>query len=154
MERNRNITKRVLFTKTVQFMQHHLRLQDWRINVQFVENLKITADCEAHPEYKLAIIRADSKQLSMLSHYSVVSLAIHEMVHCIVWPLGDWASDLCVYDSVKMEMTRKLEESLVSTFERILTDLCVNSLQKQLTNEGYKNLNMKFDDIEINNIYA
>lgn len=134
-------------------MKSRLRLDDWRINVQFVSNISVTADCEAHPEYKLVVIRANPEQLKQLSHYSVVSLAIHEMIHCVLWPLGDWAADLSSRDQAIMEMTRKLEETVVSSLERIFVDMCASSFQEMLTSEGYSPIDMTFDPTEINYLY-
>jgi hypothetical protein len=140
MEKRRRITKKLLFAKTVEILQPKIGLSEWKIVVKFSNRMKYAADCEAFPEYKQAIIRANLKTFKKLTHYEVIMTAVHEMTHCIVWPIVAWTEELCDLDAQKLEITRKLEEGLVTDFEKILSDLCANTLQEELTKQGYSDI--------------
>jgi hypothetical protein len=140
MDQPKRISKKLLFAKTVEILQPKIGLSEWKIVVKFSNHMKCAADCEAFPEYKQAIIRANLKTFKKLTHYEVIMTAVHEMTHCIIWPIAAWAEELCDEDAQKLEITRKLEEGLVTDFEKILSDLCANVLQEELTKQGYSDI--------------
>lgn len=148
----KRITKRVLFAKTVQLLQPKLRLDDWKIVLRFVPKMRpntIVAYCQPMPEYKQAGIRVSLTRLAELNHYEVVSTAIHEMLHCVTWSMTEWAESLCRKDTYKLEVTRKLDESIITHLERMLTDMTLPLLQSELSKEGYKDLDAEFDTFKI-----
>lgn len=146
MARLKRISKKVLFAKTVAFLQPQLNLQDWKILVRYSYRMKATADCQAWPEYKQAVIRLNLKNVNRFNHYEIIMIAIHEMMHCLVWPLADWAEKLCKKDPIKKEITRQLDEALVTNLEKILTDLTCTSLQSYLNEQGYADLDLIFNN--------
>lgn len=149
MPRKKRITKKMLFTKTIEILQPWMNLHDWKIVVKFCRRMKATADCEAMPEYKEAVIRVHMPTLKMLSHEQIISTAVHELIHCISWPLCEYALFLCRSDVNKLEMMRKLEEGMVTHFERVFTYLAAESLQKELSAMGYYQIDMAFKELEI-----
>jgi hypothetical protein len=148
MPRKKRITKKVLFTKTVEILQSYLNLKDWRIIIRYSSRMKNTADCAALPEYKQAVIRCNTKDLSGLTHYDIVSVAIHEMVHCLLWPLTDWTETLCKNDITKLSMTSKIEESIVTNFEKILVVMAETILKQELSNQGYADIDLVFTEFQ------
>lgn len=149
MPRKKRITKKVLFVKTIEIIQPLLNLSDWKIIIRFSNRMRDTADCEASPEYKEALIRINTKQLKLLQYEEVVATAIHEMMHCVVWSLAEWAEDLCKKDASKLEMTRKLEEGLVTHLEKVMMNTITEYIQDELTDEGYSNVDMVFTEVEV-----
>lgn len=151
MGRKKRITKKVLFEKTIQIMQPIMKLDDWKILVVFSHSsrMKNTAECEASPEYKIASIILNYGEMKDLTHNEIVSVAIHEMIHCVLWELGDWALSLSKRDPHKLEISRKYEESAVTAFEKILLPLVATQLNNKLKTEGYNVVDLTFTDLEI-----
>jgi len=153
MARKKRITKRVLFAKTVEIMQPLLKLDQWKLTVRFTQRMKDkVADCQALPEYKEAVIRVSLDRLSEFSYYEIVSMAIHECCHCVVWPLGEWAEHLCRGNADKMKATANIEEGVVTSLERIITDLSVDLIQEELSDQGYSNLDLIFKQFGVDHI--
>lgn len=142
MPRKRRITKKVLFAKTVEILKPYLNLTEWKIIVKYSSRMKFAADCDASPEYKEALIRVNTKSLTDLTHYEVMSMAAHEMIHCIVWPLAEYTEDLCKGDAQRLEMTRKLEEGLVTSLEKVMMNVAGELIQGHLTDEGYADVDL------------
>jgi len=151
MPRKKRITKKILFAKTVEILQPYLNLRDWRIIIRYSSRMKNTADCEAFPEYKEAVIRCNLKELPKLSHYDVVSVAIHEMVHCLLWSLVEWTESLCKKDASKLSMTSKMEEGVVTDFEKMLVVMAEAILKKELSAQGYSDIELVFTEFEVFN---
>lgn len=148
----KRITRRVLFAKTIQLLQPKLHLDDWKIVVRFSQKTRpnnVVAYCQPMPEYKQAGIRVNLTKLAELNHYEVVSTAIHEMLHCVTWSMTEWAEMLCRKDKQKIEVTRKLDEGIVTHLERMLTDITLPLLQSHLAEEGYRELDAEFDTFKI-----
>lgn len=151
MPRKKRITKKILFEKTIEIMQPIMKLSDWKLMVVYSHSarMKNTAECEASPEYKIATIRLNYSDIKDLSHNEIVSVAIHEMIHCVLWELGDWALSLSKRDPHKLEISRKYEESTVTSFEKILLPLVTATLNKSLSQQGYSGVDLTFTDFEI-----
>jgi hypothetical protein len=147
MLRKKRITKKLLFAKTVEILQPLLHLDNWRIVVNYSNRMKDVADCVAWPEYKQACIRINMKRLPEFNDYEIIATAIHEMVHCIIWPLTEWTERLCKKDPHKLEITRQHDESVVTTFEKILVDMTSAVLQQRLSEEGYMDLDLSFENL-------
>lgn len=148
----KRITKRVLFAKTVQLLQPKLHLNDWKIVLRFAQKMRpnsVVAYCQPLPEYKQAGIRVNLTRLAELNHYEVVATAIHEMLHCVTWSMTEWAELLCRKDKQKLEVTRKLDEAIVTHLERMLTDMALPLLRSELAAEGYRDLDTEFDTFRI-----
>lgn len=148
MARKKRITKKVLFAKTVEIMQPILGLQDWKLIVRFSRRMRDTADCEASPEYKEAIIRINMNDLSRLNYNEIVATAVHELMHCIVWPLAAWAETLARTDR-DMKICEDSEETLVTNLEKILVPLVAESIQQELKTCGYSNIDLEFIQIDV-----
>lgn len=149
MARKKRITRKVLFAKTIEFLQPWLNLEDWRIIVKYSRKMKFTADCESWPEYKQAVIRLNLNNIRRFNDYEIISIAVHEMSHCLTWELTTWAEQLSKKDPQKLEHTRQLDESLVTNLEKILSRLCGEMLQDYLAEEGYANLDLVFENFHI-----
>jgi hypothetical protein len=154
MPRKKRITKKVLFIKTIEMMQPILRLQDWKLVVKFSysKKMKITAHCEALPEYKVAEITMNYNDLSGLTHNEIVCVAIHEMIHCVLWELGTWTSKLSGQNKFKLEVSRKYEEAAVTSLEKILLPLVTTKLNQFLKVQGYQDINLTFTDFMVEHI--
>jgi hypothetical protein len=149
MSRKKRITKKVLFVKTIEILQPLLNLSDWKIRIRFSSRMRGTADCDASPEYKEALIRLNMKELKFLQYQEIVAMAIHEMMHCIVWPLTEWTEALCKRDEHKLNATLKLEETLVTNLEKILMNTVTDYLQQELADQGYSNVDMVFQELHV-----
>jgi hypothetical protein len=151
MPRKKRITKKVLFIKTIEMMQPILRLSDWKIIVKFSysKKMKNTAYCEALPEYKVAEITMNHNDLSGLTHNEIVCVAIHEMMHCILWELGTWTFKLSGQNKFKMEVSRKYEEAAVTSLEKILLPLVTDKLNNLLKSQGYQDIDLTFTDFMV-----
>ena len=112
--------------------------------------MKVTADCDASPEYKNATIRMNSKELSSLSNYDIIATAAHELMHCVVWPLGSWADTLSKKDVHKQELSRHFEETVVTSLERIILPLTVDQIRDDLIELGYDAIDVVFEEVNIN----
>jgi len=148
MPRKKRITKKVLFAKTVQIMQPLLGLQDWKLIVRYSTRMRDTADCEASPEYKEAVIRINLNDLKGLGYNDIVSTAIHEMMHCIVWPLAGWAETLSRTDR-DMKICEDIEETLVTNLEKIIVPLAADIIQAKLKAQGYLNIDLGFVQLDV-----
>ena len=149
MQKVKSITKKMLFIKTVEIVQPLIGLSDWKIAIRFPPKMKGAADCQAHPEYKQAGIRANLTVFRRLSHYEIVQTAIHEMVHCLLWPIVTWTEELCRKNPQKIEITRKLEEATVTEFEKLLTKLCIDAIQTELTAQGFEKVSETFASVQV-----
>lgn len=148
MARKKRITKKVLFAKTVQIMQPLLGLQDWKLIVRYSTRMRDTADCEASPEYKEAVIRINLNDLKGLGYNDIVATAIHEMMHCIVWPLAAWAETLSRTDR-DMKICEDTEETLVTNLEKIIVPLASEVIQAELKTQGYLNIDLEFIQLDV-----
>jgi hypothetical protein len=148
MPRKKRITKKVLFIKTIEMMQPILRLSDWKIIVKFSysKKMKTTAYCEALPEYKVAEITMNHNHLSGLTYNEIVCVAIHEMMHCILWELGTWTSKLSGQNKFKIDVSRRYEEAAVTSLEKILLPLVTDRLNNLLKFQGYQGIDLTFTD--------
>ena len=150
MARKKRITKRVLFTTTVQVLQPFLHLEGWQFKIRFRKSLKNTiADCEAMPEYKCATIRVDHTHLKQLTNSVVVSTALHEMLHCIVWPMGELAVSLSKKDTTKLEICRQYEEGLVTHLELTFLPFAMAAVNEELRKKGYYQVELDNGPIQI-----
>jgi len=149
MKEKKHITKKKLFNKTIQILKPYLNLHDWKIIITHSKRMTDAAECDASPEYKEAIIKLNVNQLQYWTNYEIVSMAIHEMIHCIVWPMSIWTQDLCNGKEKDIETTRKLEESLVTELEKIFIYWAIDYIKDVLKQEGYVNLQLKPTPIEI-----
>lgn len=150
--KTKRITRRMLFAKTVELLQPQMHLDDWKIVIRFFEKLRpndAIAYCHPMPEYKQAGIRVSLTKLSELNHYEVISTAIHEMLHCITWSMTEWTELLCKKDKQKLEITRKLDESVITHLEHMLTTMTMPLIQKALKAEGYGELDSAFDPFKV-----
>jgi hypothetical protein len=149
MKTIKRINRRQLFIKTIEIVQPLIGLADWKIAIRFPTTMKSAADCQAYPEYKQAGIRGNLTIFKRLSHYEIVQTAIHEMVHCVLWPLVDWTEELCKKNPQKLAMTRKLEEATVTEFEKMLTKLCIDAIQTELVAQGYEKVSETFANVQV-----
>jgi hypothetical protein len=149
MQTVKRITKKQLFIKTVEIAQPLIGLSEWKIAIRFPSKMKGAADCQAYPEYKQAAIRANLMVCRRLSHYEIIETAIHEMVHCLLWPIVTWTEELCRKNPQKIEITRKLEESTVTEFEKLLTKLCIDAIQLELAAQGFEKVPETFATVQV-----
>lgn len=114
MARRRDILRLVRAIKPL------LGLEAWTIEVRFDEQLEAIAQCSADPEYLQAVLvfrpRAIPKGEAM-------SYVVHELGHCVTWPICHWAEMLAAKDKVKLEQCRIEEERLTTALERIVVNL-------------------------------
>lgn len=150
MATGKNITKRMLFVKCVEIIQPILKLHDWKIAVVFSnsERMKETATCEAHTEYKFAKIVVNAAELSNMTRSEIISIAIHEMSHCVLWDFGEWAMSLTNNDKHKIQYTRKYEESAITKMEHILLPLAGPIVNQQLIELGYSPITLELPKLQ------
>ena len=99
--------------------QARLGLQTWFFRVEFGKVEGGVAECEAKPEYLKADMRFDLDEIraEYLDDY-----VRHELIHCLVWPLGHVADVLAAGDPKLQEWCRVSEEGLVTALERVLSE--------------------------------
>jgi hypothetical protein len=150
----KHITKKMLFTKAVETLTPWLHLTDWKISIKFSmsKRMKVAAYCSAHPEYKIATIWVNNDQLKSMNHNEVVSTALHELIHCVVWPLGDWAEYLAKNDTQLLHVTRLHEETVVTDLEKILLPLVEGHLNKLLVRDGYEKVDLHFSSMFVKTV--
>jgi hypothetical protein len=56
---------------------------------------------------------------------------------------------LCRKNPQKIEITRKLEESTVTEFEKLLTKLCIDAIQVELTAQGFEKVPETFATVQV-----
>jgi hypothetical protein len=150
MVKQKRLTKKVLFAKTIEILQQKLNLQDWLIVVKFSRNMKTAlADCRAQPEYRQATIRLSLIQSKNYPYYGIVAAAIHEMMHCIVWPLTQLTEDFSKKDKHKLELVRRCDESVITHLERAFTDTALPYLQAELLKQGYPDIMPTFENVRV-----
>lgn len=150
MVTKKRITKKLLFAKTIEILQPKLGLSDWKITVKYSRHMKSSvADCAVSPEYKQATIRLSLHRLQDYPHYEIVQTAVHEMMHCIVWPLTQWTYELCKKDKHKEEITRRTDESVITHLEKTYSTVVFSMIQEELTLQGYKDIDMIFENIRV-----
>ena len=150
MVKLKRITKKVLFAKTIEILQPKLNLQDWRIVVKYSYNMKKNlADCMAEPEYRQASIRLSLTQSKNYTHYEIIATAIHEMMHCVLWPLSQLTTDFSKKDAHKLELSRRTDEAVVTHLERVFTDMAVPYLREELIKQGYQDVIGDFENIRL-----
>jgi hypothetical protein len=149
----KRITKKMLFIKAVEIIKEWFKFQDWKITVKFAKSMKETAYCKVDPEYKIASIHVNLEHLKDLTHNEVVATALHELLHCIVWPLGEWAVRLSNKDKYKLEICRRYEEEVVTNLERVILPLIEAQLNSKLHDAGYETVDLAFTDFGINHNY-
>lgn len=149
--RKKRITKRILFQKTVEIMKPILNLSDWKLMVVFSHSarMKETATCEASPEYKVAKIKVNSAEMPSLTHEEIVSTAIHEMLHCVLWELGEWGYTLSKKDEHKLELSRRYEEAAVTNLEKIFLPLVSDVINDTLKQQNYYGVDLTFTEFEV-----
>lgn len=154
MAATKNITKKMLFVKCVQTAQPFLKLDDWKINIVFSdsERMKDSATCEASTEYKFAKIIVNAPELKNMSHSEILSIAIHEMSHCILWEFGEWAMSLSEGDKQKTKYSRKFEEAAITRLEHILLPLIGRYVNQNLIERGYKPIDLDLPKLQHYNL--
>lgn len=113
------LTRRGVGSK-VRWWQRQLGLQAWTIQTTFQKEGDEDASCSAQPEYQFAILYFD---LDKIEPALIDSYIVHELVHCLVWPLANTARALALDDPSKLEWVRTEEESLTTRLEMLLRDL-------------------------------
>jgi len=153
MVKKKRITKKVLLTKSIEILQPILNLSDWKLSIIISKSrkMKVTANCQAWPEYKLAKLTFNGTYLNQLSHNEIVAVAVHEMMHCVLWEIGNWAEKLSNQNELKLEITRRYEENAVTSLEKILVPLVETQLNKKLKDFGYNWVDLSFTDLTITN---
>lgn len=155
MLRKKRITKKVLLSKSIEILQPILNLDDWKLSVIISrsDKMKMTAHCQAWPEYKLAKLTFNGKYLNYLSHNEIVAVVVHEMIHCVLWEIGNWAEKLSNQNELKLEITRRYEENAVTALEKILIPLVEAHLNKKLKELGYNCVDLTFTDLTIHHYH-
>ena len=99
-----------------------MQLTHWRITILFEvdEEDGSEAACSASPEYLAAEVRFD---LAQIEPDEVDAYVIHELSHCLIWPLANTAQSLCGTDAAHLENVREREEGLATTIERLVLHL-------------------------------
>lgn len=136
----KRITKRKLYKLVTEKLIPILNLSDWKIKVTFTKKMKDLADCEAMPEYKSAVIRVHYIELRELSFHEIIAVALHELIHCVTWPMSSWNEQLSRNNDDKLEMGRRMDESLTTDIEQVLFPLVAPIIFNELRELGYGNL--------------
>ena len=105
----------------VRFWKKRLGLTDWSFNLVYGKmDDEADAACSAQPEYRHAVLHFCLEQIpaAELDHY-----VAHEMIHALVWPLGNVAQTLAGGDKAKEEWVRTEEEALVTALERLFVGM-------------------------------
>lgn len=151
----KRISKKKLFAKTVEVVKPLLGMEDWRVTVTYEskdDKTGTVASCQSWTEYKQAKIKLNTKRLKEFNHYEIITIAVHELFHCITWDLAEWAEKLSAKDAVKLNKTKQLDESLVTNLEKIFSKMAGNIVQDHIKTLGYGDLDLTFKDLVIKDI--
>lgn len=112
-------TKKDEVIALVQALRGPLRLQDWVIDIQFVQVPKEKAGCTAKPEYKEATLFFD---LRKIPGSEIRAFVLHEMLHIHVWKLAA-VGERFATNAKDLEAVNWEEEALTTELERLLLPL-------------------------------
>lgn len=105
----------------VAYWQTRLNLTGWDVAVAFGPDPDgADASCLAKPEYRSAVVTFD---LALLKPADVERTVVHELLHCLVWPLANAANALAKGDKAAEEWVRTEEETLTTALERLLIQM-------------------------------
>jgi hypothetical protein len=106
----------------VKHWQKKLLLGDWKITVVVgVPDDGSRANCDASPEYKEATLTFDPDRIPT-DPKELDSWIIHELTHCVTWPLETLAEQWGRSES-QYQFARSTAESVVTNFEHIILNL-------------------------------
>ena len=140
--RYNHITKRKLCQISVAVLIPLLNLSEWNIKLRFTRRLANIAECYAQPEYKKAEIVVHLIKLGKLSSKEVITMSLHELLHCITWEVTTWNARLSGTNEHRSEHSRQLDEHLQTDLERILYPLIESAVLSRLQMLGYKKLDL------------
>lgn len=114
MARRRDLLRLVRAVKPL------LGLDTWKIEVRFDDQLEAIAQCSADPEYLQAVVAFRPRAIPT---GEALAYVVHELAHCVTWPICHWAETLAAKDKAKLEQCRIEEERLTTALERIVVNL-------------------------------
>lgn len=102
-----------------------LGLEDWDFKVEFyntTEDMKLgeraSAGCSAQSDYKNAVL---SFALDALPPELLDRTVVHELTHCLLWPMTHYMDRWAGEDAEKQEISRYQLEYVTADLDRILT---------------------------------
>ena len=104
----------------VRFWKKRLGLSDWSFKIEYGPMEDADAACSAQPEYRHCILHF---HLEAIPVGELDNFVAHEMIHALVWGLGNAAHSLAAGDKSKEEWVRTEEEGLVTALERLFVGM-------------------------------
>lgn len=76
------------FDRSVREWRVPLDLETWMIELRWDDSEDAWASCEAEPEYKKALLKMNAATFARegFTPLQIESVAVHELVHAIIWP--------------------------------------------------------------------
>ena len=110
------------FERRFRFWQKLMLLGEWKITTKYgpLEHGE-KADCDAKPEYREALIRFDHRKISA---DEVDAYCIHELVHCITWPIEQLAENSAA-DENSHATARFICETTATKLEEVILHVAV-----------------------------
>jgi len=96
-----------------------LLLDSWDIGVKLTTTLdaRVQADCSCAPEYLDAVVRINP---ALVTPEELEAVIVHEMLHCLTWPLAELAEDAAGTDPATGKRVAAAHELLTSTLQRVV----------------------------------
>jgi hypothetical protein len=106
----------------VRFWKKRLRLTDWAFKIEFgkIDDDETDAACSAQPEYRYCVLHFNLAHIPMAE---LDDFVCHEMIHALVWPLGNAAHAMAAGDKTKEEWVRTEEEGLVTALQKLFVGM-------------------------------
>lgn len=107
--------------RRVRYWQRRLDLTGWSVKIEIGPDAEgASASCLAQPEYRSATVRFDPAKIPA---EELDAFCVHELCHCLVWPLANAAHVMAGGDGPKEEWVRTMEEELTTALERLIVKL-------------------------------
>ena len=94
-----------------------LGLGSWSFDVRFEDTVPEQASCVADPEYRKAVLIFNLRRLAADELDETV---LHEMLHCIGWPIAALAIKWAHGDKERREVARQAEELLITHLSNVI----------------------------------
>lgn len=105
--------------RLVEFYRRPLGLDRWDLEIVEGAGLEDDAEalCHAQPEYRRATVYFD---LAKIPERKRARYVLHEMIHCLTWPMAAVAEPLAKGGKFKLKALSDAHEFVTTDFEHIL----------------------------------
>lgn len=125
--------KRYRIRTLVEVWRVPLGLGNWALEVHFNDATDEQASCVADPEYRKGLLTFNLKRLSVDELDETV---LHEMLHCVGWPIAALAGKWAGRNRERAEVVRQAEELLITHLSNVILPLLPRVVTRPLRSAG------------------